>query len=202
MFLAHLLLGFIISYAGYVPPSMLNITVSKIRVKNNKKSAYQFISGVSLVVFFQFVIAVLIVSSLKEIPQLIMWIQSVAIIVFLIVSVFFLKKGLSKKEEKQNLTQNIFLLGVSLSTINMFAIPFFTISYSFLVLKGFVNTDLNCVITFAIGIFLGVIAVLSSYVFLAEKLKNKITIYANFLNVLIGMVTGFLAVYTSIKLYF
>ena len=202
MFFSHLLLGFLISYAGYTPPSMLNITVSKIRVENNKKAAYLFILGASLVVFFQFFLAVLITSILHKFPQLIYWIKNLAILIFSILSITFIRKGTTSKNKNLQPKKNTFLFGLSLSFINMFAIPFFVVTYSFLSLKGFINTELNYIITFAFGIFLGVAALLSSYVFLAQKFKSKLVSYTNSLNILIGIITGFLAIYTGIKLYF
>ncbi len=202
MFFTHLLLGFLISYAGYTPPSMLNITVSKIRVENNKKAAYLFILGASIVVFFQFFLAVLITSILHKFPQLIYWIKNLAILIFSTLSITFIRKGITFKNKNLQPKKNTFLFGLSLSSINMFAIPFFVATYSFLSLKGFINTDLNYIITFAFGIFLGVVALLSSYVFLAQKFKSKLISYTNSLNILTGIITGFLAIYTSIILYF
>lgn len=202
MFFSHLLLGFIISYAGYTPPSMLNITVSKIRVENNKKAAYQFVLGASLVVFIQFFLAVLITSVLHQFPQLIYWIKNIGVVVFSILSINFLQKGITSKKKDFKSKKNCFLFGISLSFINMFAIPFFVVAYSFLSLRGFINTNLNYIIVFAFGIFLGVVALLSSYVFLAQKFKSKLIPYTNSLNIFIGIITGFLAIYTGIKLYF
>ena len=53
MIVSHLVLGFVTSFLGYLPPSMLNITVSKITIEKNKKEARCFILGVLLIVLFQ-----------------------------------------------------------------------------------------------------------------------------------------------------
>lgn len=203
MILSHLILGFITSYIGYTPPSMLNITASKIYIENNKKAARQFIIGASLVVLFQFFLAVKISEFLTEFPQLIYWVQNIAIIIFLILSMLFIYKGISyPKLSEVKPVKNGFIFGLSLSSINMFAIPFFAITHSSFVMHGWTTTSFTCVSVFGIGAVLGTFAILSSYIFVAKKIENKLIAYANYFNLVIGIITGVVAIYSAIKLYF
>ncbi|OSY87095.1 hypothetical protein WH52_13620 [Tenacibaculum holothuriorum] len=203
MILSHLVLGFVTSYIGYTPPSMLNITASKITIENNKKVARQFIWGASLVVLIQVFLAVLLSSFLEEYPELINWVKKTAVVVFAILSVVFIYKGLSKSKEVTSKTiQNGFLFGLSLSSINMFAIPFFAIAHSSFVMHGWAMSGLTCTSVFGIGTVLGTFAILSSYIYLAQKLQGKLLSYSKYLNVCIGIITGFVAIYSAVKLYF
>ena len=68
MILSNLVLGFVTSYIGYMSPSMLNITASKIRLEKNKSEARKFIFGVLLIVVFQLFLAVKLASFLNEFP--------------------------------------------------------------------------------------------------------------------------------------
>ena len=92
MILSHLVLGFVTSYIGYTPPSMLNITASKITIENNKKVARQFILGASIVVLIQVFLAIILSSFLEEFPQLIVWVKKIAVIIFAVLSIVFFKK--------------------------------------------------------------------------------------------------------------
>ncbi|CAM1341671.1 LysE family translocator [Tenacibaculum amylolyticum] len=203
MILSHLVLGFVTSYVGYTPPSMLNITASKITIENNKKIARQFILGASVVVLIQVFLGILLASLIEEYPQLIMWVKQIAVIVFAILSFIFIYKGVSKsKETTSKEIKNGFLFGLSLSSINMFSIPFFAIAHSSFVMHGWAMSGLTCTSVFGIGTVLGTFAILSSYVFLAHKLQGKLLAYSKYFNILIGIITGLVAIYSAVKLYF
>lgn len=198
----HFVLGFITSYLGFTPPSMLNLTVGKIFIEQDKKSAYQFILGASIVVFFQVFLSFVIVSSINKFPNILFWIKNSAIILFTFVSFYFLKKGINTGVDKiEKRYKNSFIHGLSLSIINMFAIPFFAVIYSLLVVEGYINSKTINLLTYAIGIFFGTIAILGSYIYIIKKIKNKIITLTKFINPIIGVITGFFAVYTAIKLY-
>ena len=202
MIITHFFLGFLTSYLGFTPPSMLNLTVGKISLEKDKKSAYQFILGASLVVFLQFFLSFLIVYSIEKTPNVLFWIQNTSIFIFAIVSFYFLKKGIVKnpKNIPKNYKNN-FIHGLTLSFINMFAIPFFAISYSLLVMEGFITSTSISIIIFALGIFFGTVGVLVSYVCLIKKLEKKILFLTKYINPTIGIITGFFAIYSTIKLY-
>ena len=203
MVLSHLILGFVTSYIGYTPPSMLNITASKIRIENNKKIALQFILGASSIVLFQVFLAVLLSSFLTEYPEIIIWVKKIAILFFALLSVIFIYKGIAKdKAEEVKHIKNGFLFGLSLSSINMFAIPFFAVAHSSFVMHGWAMSGITCTSFFGLGTVLGTFSILSSYLFLAQRFKNKIIRYSKYFNLLIGIITGIVVLYSIIKLYF
>ncbi|CAL2103896.1 conserved membrane protein of unknown function [Tenacibaculum sp. 190130A14a] len=203
MILSHLVLGFVTSYIGYTPPSMLNITASKITIENNKKVARQFILGASVVVLVQVFLAILLASFLDEYPQLINWVKKIAVLIFAILSVVFLYKGFNTPKERASKTvKNGFLFGLSLSSINMFAIPFFAVAHSSFVMHGWAMSGITCTSVFGVGSVLGTFAILSNYMFLAQKLQDKLLAYSKYLTICIGIITGFVAIYSAVKLYF
>lgn len=203
MILSHLVLGFVTSYIGYTPPSMLTITASKITIENNKQIARQFVIGASMVVLIQVFLAIILSSFLENSPQLIIWVKKIAVVVFAILSVTFLYKGISDQGGRTpKVVKNGFLFGLSLSSINMFAIPFFAVAHSTFVMHGWAMSGFICTSVFGIGTVLGTFAILSNYVFLAQKLQDKLLAYSKYFTICIGIITGFVAVYSAIKLYF
>lgn len=203
MILSHLALGFVTSYIGYTPPSMLNITASKICIENNRKIAYQFVFGASVIVLLQVLLAVLLSTFLNEYPQIIVWIKKIAIFIFAIISMVFIYKGTSKTKQKEGKPiSNGFFFGLSLSSVNMFAIPFFAVAHSSFVMHGWAMSGILCTSVFGLGTVLGTFAVLSSYLFFAQKFESKLIAYSKYFTFLIGVITGFIAIYSAIKLYF
>ena len=201
----HLLLGFLVSYLGFMPPSMLNLTASKIFLEKDKKAAYQFTLGSAVVVFIQFFISYFIVTSITKFPNILFWIKNISIVLFAAISIYFLTKEIVKNKnpaKKQREHKNNFMYGISLSFINMFAIPFFAISYSLLKTEGFINAKKTSLLLFAIGISVGTIAIFCSYMFVIKKFKNKVVVNSTrFFNPIIGVITGFFAIYSAVKLY-
>ena len=202
MIITHFVLGFINSYLGFTPQSMLNLTASKIFLEKDKKAAYQFTLGASIVVFLQFFLSFLIVTSIHKFPNVLFWIKNISILLFGLISIYFLTKGISKNPEKKiREHKNNFIYGVSLSFINMFAIPFFAVTYSLLLSQGFINSLSSNILTFAFGIFFGTIGIFVSYVFLLKRFENKIIALTKFINPIIGIITGVFAIFSALKLY-
>ncbi|MCD9584089.1 hypothetical protein LVK03_03235 [Tenacibaculum maritimum] len=202
MILSHLVLGFVTSYIGYTPPSMLNITASKIYVENNKRVARQFIKGVSFIVLFQVFLAIKLSELIGKYPSLIVKIQSLGTAIFLILSIVFICKGLAVKEPSQvKSIKNGFIFGAFLSSINMFSIPFFAILHSSFIMYGWATSGIICTTMFGLGTVLGTFAVLYSYLFLTKKIRGRLLHYTKYFNLVIGIITGVVAIYSMIKLY-
>ncbi|TCP28066.1 hypothetical protein EV195_101226 [Tenacibaculum skagerrakense] len=202
--LLSLFLGFTVAYIGFIMPSMLNLTVGKIFIDENKNSARRFIFGAAIVVFFQFLLSLYIISLIDKLPNLLFWIKNIAVVVFAFLSIFYLKKELFSKQKVTQICnrKTCFAYGVKLSFINMFAIPFFAVMYSFLTMKGIVSNNSNEVLAFGVGTSFGVFAVLSSYIVFIKKMQNQVNKLMVFFNPIMSFITAFLAIVTTIKLYF
>ncbi|SEC50491.1 hypothetical protein SAMN04489761_3175 [Tenacibaculum sp. MAR_2009_124] len=203
MILLYLLLGFVTAFLGYLPPSILNITASKIRLQRNKTAAKQFVLGVVLVVAIQLFVAFIIVSYLNKAPVLLGTLKKISIVVFVLISSFFIYKGLKTQNTRYKKSiKNSFFLGLSLSLINMFAIPFFIVGYSYYHSKGYIMDDKISLIIYTMGTALGVYMALTGYVFLADKYQYKLLEKVKYFNLFIGGAAGVVACYSLIILYF
>ena len=195
-------LGFSTSYLGTITPSMLNITATKISIDKNKKTAINFAIGVSFIVLFQAFFALLFLKVIHSNPIILETIQSVSIIVFTILSVFFFRKAILEQKEiaTKKLTRSGFLTGIGLSLINMFSIPFYCGVGAAFNMYGWLKLDLISVSVFVVGSALGTYFILYHYVLLAEKIKPKIAKFSKYLNFVLGSITGIVALVSLIKL--
>jgi threonine/homoserine/homoserine lactone efflux protein len=195
-------LGFSTSYLGTVTPSMLNITATKISIEKNKKTAIHFSIGVSFIVFFQAFFALLFLKVIHSNPIILDTIQSVSIIVFAILSIFFFRLAILEHKEipSKKITKSGFLTGIGLSLINMFSIPFYCGVGAVFNMYGWLELDLLSVSIFVLGSSLGTYFILYHYVLLAEKIKSKITKFSKYLNFVLGSITGIVAFISLFKL--
>ena len=203
MIATHLALGFITAYIGYMAPSMLTLTVSKVSLENNKNQARKFALAVSLVVLIQFFTAVILTSYLTNYPNLIESLQKISILVFAVLAIVFIYKGLKKTGQiKTKSSKKGFLQGLSLASVNMFAIPFYMAVYGSYMSKNWTLSTTECVVVFGVGTFVGVFSVLSTYILIAQKLQEKLLNYTQYVNLAIGILVGAIALFSGLKLYF
>lgn len=198
------LLGFMVAFIGIIPPSMINMTTVKISTKKGKDKAKNFAIGVSVTVFVQAFIALSIAKMLKENQHLLIYIKEIAAVIFLMLSVYFFVKGFSDRRKeyvsKQRIKNN-FLLGMALSALNMFAVPYYCGMSSALNLAGYLTFDQLSIFIFVIGSSLGTYYILHLYNFTAQKLLKEIYVLTNNINFILGTITGSLGVYTVYILF-
>lgn len=197
----HFLIGFIMSFLGTLFPSMLNMTSVKISIKETQKKALYFSAGVSLIVIIQAYIAVGFSKILLDNPRYLIVLQQVGTIVFIGLSVFFFNNV--RKQKKKQLKNNSrkgkgFLSGILLSSLNMFAIPFYFGVTSFLVMMQWYEFTLVNNIFFVLGSALGTFSILLLYTYLAKKIENKIEHLANQMDLVLGIITGLIVIINAI----
>ncbi len=140
-FLVHFLLGFAISFIGTIPPSMLNMTSAKITIDSSKKDGLKFATGVSLIVLIQAYIAVFTAQYLHENTSFERYITLFGIVIFSLLSIYFFRQAkVENKREAKLKIRNSFRLGITLSALNMFAIPFYCAISSSLNMSGWINS--------------------------------------------------------------
>ena len=193
----HFLIGFIMSFLGSLFPSMLNMTSVKISIKETQKKALYFSAGVSLIVIIQAYIAVGFSKILLDNPRYLIVLQQVGTIVFIGLSLFFFNNV--RKQKKKQLNNNSrkgkgFLSGILLSSLNMFAVPFYFGVTSFLVMMHWYKFTLINNIFFVLGSALGTFSILLLYAYLAKKIENKIEYLANQMDLVLGIITGLIVI--------
>jgi len=196
--------GFTLSSLGVIPPGMINMTTVKISSKKGKSEAVNFAIGASIIVWIQAVIALLITKMLKENKYLIVYIKEIAAFIFMLLSIYFFAKGFLDRKTKYTSKQHIknnFLLGMALSVLNMFAVPYYCGVSSALNLAGYINLDALSIFIFVMGASLGTFFILYIYSYTAQKMIKRIHVLTNNINFILGVITGASSAYTVYILF-
>ena len=196
--------GFTTSFVGMLTPGMLNMTSVKIRLERGKVNAMKFASGVSIIVLVQAYAAVFFIKFLKENPDFIQSIQKIALVVFSLLSIYFymeFKKDRKTKSEFNQKCKDTFFVGLLLSVFNMFAIPFYYGITTFLDNFGWLPLSQINISLFVIGSAIGTFVLLYTYSYLAKFLQINSHKSSNKLNIVLSMLTGFMAFITLMHLF-
>lgn len=195
-------LGFSTSYLGMITPSMLNITAIKVSIEKNKKTAIYFSIGVAFIVIFQAYFALFFLKVIYKNPAILETIEIAATVIFSILSIFFFRKAAQEQTEivAKKIVKSGFLTGLGLSLINMFAFPFYCGVAALLNMYGLLELNPVSISFFVLGSTFGTFFILYHYVLLAERIKSKIEKFSKHLNVVLGSITGIVALASLIKL--
>ncbi len=196
------------SFVGVLPPGIVNMTVANYSVKKSLKRARRFINGAILVVFIQSILAFYFATFLESHHQVMQNLKLVGSIVFILLTIFFLGKGIQnylsskgeikKKSAKSKLKP--FLHGVFISGLNVFPIPYY--AFVSLYLSEFIGDFFTNLVglAFVIGVTLGTYIVFMGYAYLFRKIKHKVTFFIKNINFIIAIITGLIAVFTIYNL--
>lgn len=198
------LIGLFASIIGTVLPGLLNATIVKIAAKEGRKKAYVFTSGVLLIIFFQTYLAVNFARLIDRSEFVSEIIREIGLVIFSVLTVYFLffaKKPKKLKLKKEKSAKRRFFYGMFLASINMFPIPY----YVFVSISAdqYFDFELRNPFTslISLGVTLGSALVFFMYM---NYFKNK-SIEDNFIlkniNYIIGVITGFISIFTAIRIF-
>jgi len=198
--LTPLLSGFIAAFIGIIPPGLLNMTAAKINLKEGKRNAIWFVVGAVLVIFFQVYLAVLFAHVIDNRPDVVTLLREVGFVIFSILTIYFLfiaKEPIAKRSKiKKSSRKSRFFLGMLLSGLNFFPIPYYVVvSVTLASYHLFVFED-NIILTFVLGSVLGSFTALYSYVAFFGRIEKKTDYLMRNMNTIIGSITGLVAVVT------
>ena len=191
--------GFIFSFLGFTLPSVLNMTALKIRLDGSKKEFSNFTLGVSLVVFIQAYVSIYIIEYLSDNRVFIELLEKSGIVVLLFLSVYFYKQNQKEKKQIEIRRKNSFFVGVFLSTLNMFAIPFFCGSAVFLMTFNLFSFDIVSTLLFVVGSVIGTYFILYLYGRFANRIQQKTGNLTNNINLILSFITAGFAMFTFVK---
>lgn len=204
IFISLFLLGFFSSFIGSITPSMLNMMALKISLEKGIEAAKKYALGVSLVAIPQVVIAVVLTKYIAKNPTILDTLEKAGIIVFLALSYYFFKeskKGKAKVLAIRPKKENTFLAGVTLSLLNMFAIPFFCgfiVALDFFKLFSF---EIVPILFFILGTVIGTFCILFLYGKFAKTIQQKTGKLTKNINIVLSALTALGAAIAFIKLF-
>jgi threonine/homoserine/homoserine lactone efflux protein len=190
---------------GSITPSMLNMTALKISLEKGKEATNKYALGVSLVVIPQVYIAVILTKYITENPKILETLEKAGIVIFIFLSFYFYrasKKGKIKVEDVSSKKQNPFLTGITLSLLNMFAIPFFCGVVFGLDTFQLFNFDNLAILFFTLGSVIATFYILYLYGKFSKTIQKKTGKLTKDINLVLCILTGFVAVFSILKLLF
>lgn len=200
-YLTPLLSGFIAAAIGIIPPGLINMTAAKINLKEGKKNALWFAIGAVLVIFFQVYVAVLFARVIDNRPDVVTLLREVGFGIFSILTIYFLflaKEPKTKKKSKikKSSKKSRFFLGMLLSGLNFFPIPYYVVVSVTLASYHLFVFENNIIFTFVLGSVLGSFAALYGYIAFFGKIEKKTDYLMRNMNTIIGTITGVIALVT------
>ncbi|MEC5164431.1 threonine/homoserine/homoserine lactone efflux protein [Flavobacterium sp. PL11] len=202
--LTSLFLGFVTAVIGITPPGLINMTAAKVNIKEGKKSAYWFILGAVIIIFIQAALAILFAQFIKDHPDVIVLLRELGFAIFLILSIYFLfiakkqKKKIGKIKKRSTTTR--FFLGMLLSVLNFFPIPYYVFVSITLASYNLFYFDINYILFFVTGVVLGSFLVFYFYIAFFQKIQDKTDYLMRNMNSIIGSITGIIAIITLINI--
>ncbi|WP_298762797.1 LysE family transporter [uncultured Polaribacter sp.] len=196
--------GFLFCFGGSITPSMLNITVLKISLEQGQNEVKKYALGISLVVIPQTIIAVFLTKLLAENTSILQTLEKLGIVIFILLSFYFYRE--SKKETmptKANAAhyKRAFMVGITLSILNMFAIPYLCGTIIFLEEIRQFSRAIIPVLFFTLGCAIGTYFILILYGNYAKIIQKKTGKLTKNINLILAILTAFVALFSIIKLF-
>lgn len=190
-----MVLAVLVAFLGFSPPGMINMTALKLSMEQGRRVAVLFIAGAALVIFFQSLIAVTFANYLGENPQVVYMLKHGAIFVFLGLAYFFFRQARSKRPLKlKESGKQSFWAGVSMSAMNMLAIPFFLGYSTLLEAKGVLHLEASMYAVFALGASAGSFFLFLVYVWFAAFIQQRVQFIARNINYILSLLFLLLAI--------
>jgi len=202
-----LLVGFGVAFSTTLLPGLLNMTAAKVSLLEGRRNALIFALGAAIVVFFQSFIAVTFAKLINSRPDIVDTLEEVGVLIFFVLTVYFLFLSKKKKPKAADAVVKVrsrtgnFFLGMALSALNFFPIPFYVfLSISLSAIKIFFFTNLY-IFFFVTGAMGGAFLVFYLYIIFFKKFEHKTEFFMRNVNYFIGSITGLIAVVTLLRIW-
>jgi len=203
-FITPLFFGFISAIVAIIPPGLINMTAAKVNHREGKRNALWFVLGAIIVICFQVFFAILFAKIINHRPDLVVLLREIGFGIFTALTIYFLliakqPKGKSKKLKNKSKTKRFFL-GMLLSALNFFPIPYYVfISISLASYKLF-SFETTSILIFVTGVVIGSFLVFYFYISFFNRIENKRDYLMKNMNTIIGSITGLIAIITLINI--
>ena len=193
--------GFLAAILGVIPPGIVNMTAAKVSLVDGKKRAMMFVFGALIIVFFQTYLSVIFAQYIDKHNEVIVLLREIGFIIFVVLTIYFLKfakppKIKNQTEVKIKSKRSRFMMGMIISAINFFPIPYYALITITLASYNVFSYELVQNFSLIFGIVIGSFAVFYFYVVFFNKMKSKADYFVQNMNKIIGIITGLIALLT------
>ena len=203
-FVLPLVLGFVIAAIGIFPPGLINMTAAKVSVVDGRNEAISFAIGATVIVLLQTYIAIQFAKFINSRQDIITLLQEIGLILFLAITLFLFLTARNPKKTKQEIKMNSkssrFFLGMLLSSLNLFPVPFYVFVSVTLSTYGLFYFNLLYIYSFVSGVVIGSFTGFYLYILYFKNHQNKSDYLIKNGNYIIGSITGLISLVTFFKL--
>lgn len=180
------------------------MTAAKVNHKEGKRNALWFVFGAILVIFFQVFFAILFAKIINSRPDIVTLLREIGFGIFTALTIYFLgiakaPTGKTKKLKKRSKTKRFFL-GMLLSALNFFPIPYYVFVCISLASYKLFLFDLTSIFIFVIGSVMGSFLVFYVYISFFNRIESKRDYIMKNMNTIIGSITGLVSIITLINI--
>ena len=201
--------GYLAAFVGIFPPGLINMTAAKLSLEDGKSRAMGFVSGALAVIAVQTFISVYSARYIDSHHEVNLILREIGLVIFVLASIyfFFLAKKpqlVSQNNLVKKTSRSAFLLGLFISAINLFPIPYYVIVSIALSSYGQFSFQSSEIFSFVFGVLAGSLTVFYAYVVVFNRLRSKSDYIIRNMNVIMGSITSlvaFLALYHVIIYY-
>jgi threonine/homoserine/homoserine lactone efflux protein len=202
-------LGFFTAAIGIAIPGLINMTAAKVSIRDGKDRAILFTYGAIVIIFFQTLLAVLFAKYIDSRPDVVVLFREIGMVIFMVLTVYFLfiaKKPKPKKEQiKMRSRTSRFFLGMLLSALNFFPIPYYVFVTMTMASYELFHFEKVPIALFLLGVVLGSFTIFYCYISFFKKIESKTDFFFKNSNTIIGSITAIVALITLfnvVKYYF
>ena len=199
-FALPIFLGFLTSAIGITPPGLINMTAAKVSIEEGRTRAIVFASGAVVIILLQTFLAVIFAKFIDKNPTVVLLLREVGLVIFTGLTFYFFLTSKKIKRQKKDVQlkskKSRFFLGMLLSSLNFFPIPFYVFVSVTLASYDYFSFEKSFVYNFVIGSGLGAFFAFYCYIAFFKKLENKTQFFLNNMNYIIGSITGLVSVIT------
>lgn len=200
---------FLITYfaalLGVVPPGLVNMTIAKTCVNHGKKHGMYASVGASIVVFFQALIAVLLVRYIFDNPFVRNILLRAGLVISILLTIYFFvkaRRGPHIEIHSQKAGTNSILKGMLVAALNIFPIPFFVALAAALNVGGGISYNWSLMAAFVLAASLGTFTTFYLYVLSFIRIEDKSDIISKYSNYFMAGLMLILVVITFIRIVF
>ena len=179
------------------------MTAAKVNHKEGKRNALWFVLGAVLVIFFQVFFAILFAKIINRRPDLVTLLREIGFCIFTLLTIYFLGIAKTPKGKTTKLKKNCktrFLLGMLLSALNFFPIPYYVFISITLASYKLFSFSTTSIFIFVNGVILGSFLVFYFYISFFNRFENKRDYIMKNMNTIIGCITGLISILTLINI--
>lgn len=199
-----MLLGFATTSFAIIPPGLLNMTAAKMGVDEGRTRAFVFASGASIIVLLQTFIAVIFARYIDDNPHVVILLREIGLAIFIALTIYFFIAANKVKVEKEvtmHSKRSRFFMGMLLSALNFFPIPFYVLVSITLASYDYFVFENSFIYSFVFGSGVGAFFAFYCYITFFKKMEDNMGFLLRNMNYIIGSVTGLVAILTVFNIF-